>query len=390
MSFRHYQREAMNEKWSYWECENYVKNIDFLVIGAGIVGYTTALSLKEKNPEAKVVILERGILPSGASSKNAGFACFGSATEIFDDIEQYGEELVWETVALRWKGLQTLRATIGDDSLDLQINGSWDLITDAENSLYERVVPKIDYYNVKIAEITGEQKVYTVDTNVANRFGFKNVNNSISNRLEGQINTGMMNQAFYQKVIAADIRVLFGAEVNEITQNQSSATAQTSIGDFEAAQIAVCTNGFAKQLLNEEVEPARAQVLITKPIPNLKIKGTFHYQQGYYYFRNINDRILFGGGRNLNKLGETTTEIALTDEIMRSLKYLLRTIILPDITFEVDHEWSGIMGVGNSKKPIVKKVSQSIFCGVRLGGMGVAIGSLVGQDLATMITKDKA
>jgi len=380
----------MNEKWSYWECENYVKNIDFLVIGAGIVGYTTALSLKEKNPEAKVVILERGILPSGASSKNAGFACFGSATEIFDDIEQYGEELVWETVALRWKGLQTLRATIGDDSLDLQINGSWDLITDAENSLYERVVPKIDYYNVKIAEITGEQKVYTVDTNVANRFGFKNVNNSISNRLEGQINTGMMNQAFYQKVIAADIRVLFGAEVNEITQNQSSATAQTSIGDFEAAQIAVCTNGFAKQLLNEEVEPARAQVLITKPIPNLKIKGTFHYQQGYYYFRNINDRILFGGGRNLNKLGETTTEIALTDEIMRSLKYLLRTIILPDITFEIDHEWSGIMGVGNSKKPIIKKVSQSIFCGVRLGGMGVAIGSLVGQDLATMITKDKA
>lgn len=390
MSFRHYQREAMNEKWSYWECENYMKNIDFLVIGAGIVGYTTALSLKEKNPEAKVVILERGILPSGASSKNAGFACFGSATEIFDDIEQYGEELVWETVALRWKGLQTLRATIGDDSLDLQINGSWDLITDAENSLYERVVPKIDYYNVKIAEITGEQKVYTVDTNVANRFGFKNVNNSISNRLEGQINTGMMNQAFYQKVIAADIRVLFGAEVNEITQNQSSATAQTSIGDFEAAQIAVCTNGFAKQLLNEEVEPARAQVLITKPIPNLKIKGTFHYQQGYYYFRNINDRILFGGGRNLNKLGETTTEIALTDEIMRSLKYLLRTIILPDITFEIDHEWSGIMGVGNSKKPIIKKVSQSIFCGVRLGGMGVAIGSLVGQDLATMITKDKA
>ena len=367
-----------------------MKNIDFLVFGAGIVGYTTALSLKEKNPEAKVVILERGILPSGASSKNAGFACFGSATEIFDDIEQYGEELVWETVALRWKGLQTLRATIGDDSLDLQINGSWDLITDAENSLYERVVPKIDYYNVKIAEITGEQKVYTVDTNVANRFGFKNVNNSISNRLEGQINTGMMNQAFYQKVIAADIRVLFGAEVNEITQNQSSATAQTSIGDFEAAQIAVCTNGFAKQLLNEEVEPARAQVLITKPIPNLKIKGTFHYQQGYYYFRNINDRILFGGGRNLNKLGETTTEIALTDEIMGSLKYLLRTIILPDITFEIDHEWSGIMGVGNSKKPIVKKVSQSIFCGVRLGGMGVAIGSLVGQDLATMITKDKA
>ena len=45
----------------------------------------------------------------------------------------------------------------------------------------------------------------------------------------------------------------------------------------------------------------------------------------------------------------------------------------------------GIMGVGNQKKAIVKQTSQNIFCGIRLGGMGVAIGSLVGKELAELL-----
>ena len=56
------------------------------------------------------------------------------------------------------------------------------------------------------------------------------------------------------------------------------------------------------------MQPARAQVLITKPIKNLQIKGTFHLDKGYYYFRNIDNRILFGGGRNLDFKTEETSE----------------------------------------------------------------------------------
>ena len=43
------------------------------------------------------------------------------------------------------------------------------------------------------------------------------------------------------------------------------------------------------------------------------------------------------------------------------------------------------MGVGNKKKPIIKKLSDRVYCGIRLGGMGVAIGATVGQDLAALV-----
>jgi hypothetical protein len=41
--------------------------------------------------------------------------------------------------------------------------------------------------------------------------------------------------------------------------------------------------------------------------------------------------------------------------------------------------------LGNSKKPIVEQLSNNVYCGVRLGGMGVAIGSLIGQELADLV-----
>ena len=154
---------------------------------------------------------------------------------------------------------------------------------------------------------------------------------------------------------------------------------------FKTNKLLFTTNGFASQLTNNQVKPARAQVLITKPIPNLDIKGTFHLDKGYFYFRNINDRILFGGGRNLDFEGETTTSHDTTELIQNRLEELLKKVILPHQTFEIEHRWSGTMGVGTHKKPIVEQLSNHVYCGVRMGGMGVAIGSLVGQELADLV-----
>lgn len=378
-----------NNQWSYWERVQFMHEIDFIVVGAGIVGYSTALRLRELHPTAKIIILERGNLPSGASSKNAGFACFGSASEIYDDIQEVGEEIVWETVKLRWKGLQALRKQIGDDGLKLQIHGSWDLFTSDEMETFHTVRPHLDHFNAQLRKITGEADVFSVDGTIQDRFGFEKIESSFKNRLEGQIDTGAMNQAFYQKVISKDIRVLFGCEVLSVTDDDNSALLETTIGAFTAKNVAICTNGFAKQLLDEDVRPARAQVLITKPISDLKIEGTFHYQKGYYYFRNIDNRILFGGGRHLDFLGETTTEMHTSEMIMNSLQEILKTVILPNTKYEIDHSWAGIMGVGETKKPIIKQISSSVACGIRLGGMGVAIGSLVGRELAELIGQQK-
>ena len=128
-------------------------------------------------------------------------------------------------------------------------------------------------------------------------------------------------------------------------------------------------------------------VVATKPIENLKLKGTFHYDQGYYYFRNFNQRILFGGGRNLDLKKEATNEFGINEKIKAQLLEDLQSFILLDQEVEIDTEWSGIMAFGKNKMPIMEKRGDKIALGIRLGGMGVAIGSRVGKAVAELLIK---
>jgi len=67
---------------------------------------------------------------------------------------------------------------------------------------------------------------------------------------------------------------------------------------------------------------------------------------------------------------------------------LLNTYFLPKQAIKIDRWWSGILGVGANKTPIIKKVSNKIAVAVRLGGMGIAIGMLVGEKGATLVLNE--
>ena len=122
-----------------------------------------------------------------------------------------------------------------------------------------------------------------------------------------------------------------------------------------------------------------------EPIPDLKWKGAFHYKDGYYYFRNVGNRILLGGGRHLAKEEETTESFGETFIIQNALSELLNQVILPKKNPNIAMKWSGIMGVGERKKPIVEEYLSKIWVAVRMGGMGVAIGNQIGEDVARRI-----
>lgn len=370
---------------SFWERETYFNHLDVVVIGSGIVGLSAAYYLKMKQPRLKVLVLERGILPTGASSKNAGFACFGSPSELLDDLTHQPEAAVFGLVEKRWRGLQKLRANLGDQAIGYQGWGSYELFRDEE--LYQACASRLPELNRKLAPIIKNPEVYEQADDQIPRFGFTGIRHLIRNRHEGQIDPGQMILNLTRLVQRQGVIVLTGVEVVQLDDDRQQMHLQIPNGlTIRARKVLVATNGFARQLLPElEVVPARAQVLITTPIKNLRIKGTFHYDRGYYYFRNIGDRLLFGGGRNLDVKGEETTTPGLTEEVQVSLEHLLREMILPEAHYEITHRWSGIMGLGPDKATIVKAVSANLFCAVRMGGMGIAIGTLIGEEAAELV-----
>lgn len=368
---------------SYWEKKSFLPHYDLIIVGSGIVGLFAALRFKKKHSKAKILVLERGILPHGASTKNAGFACFGSPSELMDDLTKISEETVWETVRMRWDGLKLLRRTLGDAHMDFRLYGGYELFKQKEE--FDTCAPFLPYLNKMTYEATGLKHCYRVAQSEMKHFGFKNTYGMMLNEWEGQIDTGKMMQSLLKKTVSMDVTILNGIDVKRINDGGNMVVLETNWNSFTGSKVIVATNGFAGELLQmRDLEPARAQVLITKPLKNLKLKGSFHYQQGYYYFRNIDNRVLFGGGRNLDFAGEKTAEFKVTKQVQNELEFLLRDMILPGMPFEIEHRWAGIMGVGKEKKPIIKHISENVVAAVRMGGMGVAIGSLVGKEAAEL------
>ncbi len=364
---------------SYWEYKTWLSSVDFTIVGSGIVGLSTALELRKRFPKAKILVLERGILPQGASTKNAGFACFGSISEVLSDLKNHSEEVVKDLVALRWQGIQLLRKNLGDNAIGYKEWGGHEIFLHTNAALFETCLAELQGINELLRPVFKEEAFMLTE----NSYKFQGVKDHyITHQFEGQLDTGKMMHAFLKRVHQEGILLLNAVDVKAFSEKQDEVHIMTDSFELNTNKLLITTNGFARQFIEEDVQPARAQVLVTKPIDNLAIRGTFHFDEGFYYFRNIDDRILFGGGRNLDFESEATATFGQTEHIQSQLERLLREVILPGVHFEVDSRWSGIMGIGSQKKPIIKQLSNNVFCGVRLGGMGVAIGSIIGHELA--------
>ncbi len=371
---------------SYWE-DKWFKNYDFTVIGGGIVGCFTALKLIQEKPNARIAIFERGLFPSGASTKNAGFACFGSLTELENDRIHLSDDEVKALVKLRSDGLHLLRNTLGDEKISYQEDGGFELFMKAP----DKIETRINEINTLLYPIF-KQNIFSQENKHIESNGFANdkVNTLLKNKLEGTIDTGKMMWSLHEKVRKEGIALFTSSNIKNFKEQSDGIVLQVqnegNQTEIKTQKLAICNNAFSKNWFpKEDINPGRGMVLITKPISNLKIKGSFHYHQGYHYFRNIDNRILIGGGRQLDLKEENTSIFGINTEIKKILIEDLKNYILPNSPFEIEKEWSGIMAFGPNKLPLIKRHSSRIAVGVRLGGMGIAIGSVAGNKTAAIL-----
>ena len=376
----------MGQSFSYWEQKSFLSGFDVIIIGSGIVGLSAALRLKTKSPGIRVGILEAGFLPSGASTKNAGFACFGSISEAIDEIKTGGEDNFLQLVEMRWKGLAKLRKNLGDKPISFQQYGGYEIFKESEQIFAQECIDQIDHLNNLLQPIIGKHDIYAVSNAKIAEFGFSGIKHLIENKYEGQIDTGQMMSSLISKVTGLGVQIFNNCKAQQFEYDAGDHRINTNQGDFKAKSIIVATNAFAKDLLPElGILPGRGQVLVTAPIDNLKVRGAFHYNRGYTYFRNIDNRILLGGFRDLDISAEQTIEPGLTDLVQTALEKLLHETILPGQKPKIEFRWSGVMGFGPELKPIVKKVRPGVYCAVRCSGMGIAMGSLLGEQVADLV-----
>lgn len=374
---------------SIWEKETFYAPQDVVIVGSGFVGLWSAFQLKKKNPKLNITIVDRGIIPTGASTRNAGFACFGSLSEVVYDAQTMGTDKMLQLVEMRFKGLERIQKYFSAKTIDFDLCGGYELYDFSDKTSSGQLRENIQYINSVFKPVIGSKKTYKLVDEKIHSFGFGNTRHLIKNNFEGYLHSGKLVQALLYKVQGMGIPVFNQTEIKSFTRFENKIELQTNQQfNLTTKQVLICTNAFAKQLLPEEdIIPARGQVLLTSPIDGLSWKGTFHSDEGYYYFRNLGNKVLLGGARNKAFEDERTTDMNTSDFIQDKLEEYLNEVILPGQKdqYTIEHRWAGIMAMGSEKMPIIKEVQPRIFCCIRMSGMGVALAPVVSQQVTEMI-----
>lgn len=368
---------------SYWEQKHLLSNIDYLIVGIGLVGLQTAINIKEKYPKSKVVAVDRYPWSLGASTRNAGFACFANISEILEDLQNDSPPNVYGTISKRYSGLQKLRSKFGDREIGYTEKGSCEIFTKKNSGQLSPCIDSLQGVNTILERELGLERVFTYKSNnpLPNTIG------AIHNNYEGQLHTGKLYDTIYGYAQQIGVKLYGGIEVKEWTKGESISVLATNHYELSTQNLILCTNAFTNQLIDENITPCRGQVIVSEQVDELPCIGLYMFDSGYYYWRDIDNRILLGGARNLDVSGETSYEIEPNEKIIAELKRFMNEQIFGK-KVKIEYEWSGILGMGkeNKKKPIVKELEPNIYIAARLGGMGVALSAEIAEEVVGMIS----
>jgi glycine/D-amino acid oxidase-like deaminating enzyme len=369
--------------WSIWEKETLLKS-DLLIVGSGFTGLSAAIHYRKIHPNESVTVVDRLPFSSGASTRNAGFGCIGSPTELLMDLEQHPKETVYSLVKQRFEGLSELVGYFGANSVgkgshpgyEILLPDNYDLV---DNSLDELNADMKEYLPGRPFErVPGKLEELGVDPKV-----FPGM---IKLNFEFPINSGFMYQSLYNEACSRGVRIVSGVNVTAVNQAKPDTEIEFDAGEkngvYRARKVLLATNAFAHLLQDKDgIKPGRGMILLSKPLSS-PYEGVFHLDRGNVYFRNLGERFLIGGGRHWEKEEEETYDFGINPELKGRLTQLSREL-LPDVQFEWEMEWSGIMGFQANYNPKIEYVSENILLGAGLNGMGIALSWRFGKLLAS-------
>ncbi|MDX1994506.1 MAG: FAD-dependent oxidoreductase [bacterium] len=350
-----------------------VREVDVLVVGAGLVGCAAAYFFRQAGRE--VVITEMRDIALGASGRNAGFMITGPDTYYHHAIERYGHESTRELWKLSerthaiWRGF-----TEKDSSVSIEQSGSF-LLAESEDEALDLEA------TARALQADGIPVIYHAH-DPFNRGYYA----AVEQPWDGAVQPYELAQAVFR---ASGAELVANNELYAIEQTEPDCvTVYTHRVIFRARYVLLCTNAYSPRIdpyFIGKVIPTRGQCLVTAPLPEPVMRGCGYSDYGYMYYRmTFDNRLLIGGGRkNYKALENDTTDDRTTPEVQGYLDAYLHKHF-PDVAahlaahnLPIERRWAGIMGFSVDGLPLVGTLPGKPRVGfaVAFHGHGLALGA---------------
>jgi glycine/D-amino acid oxidase-like deaminating enzyme len=363
---------------SLWHSDTTSREVDFLVVGAGLVGCTAAYFAAQQGRQ--VTITDASEVGMGASSRNAGFLITGLDAYYHKAIDRYGIDVVREIWALSRRTHGYLRQFIAAGDVPVSWCGSM-LLAESE----------AEAHDLELAARALQRDGIEVEFHSRDPLG-RGYFAAIEQAQDAAVQPYQLVHAIFQQ---SGAELVANNPIYRIEEDETGVGVYARRCAFRAQYVLLCTNAYSIEVdpyFIGKVIPTRGQILVTAPLTKGPVLNTCGYSDyGFMYYRDTFDgRLLIGGGRKQNKwLEHNTTEDRVTAPVQRVLEHYLKTHF-PDVDAEIERRWAGIMGFTVDGLPLVGTLPGKPRVGFAVGfnGHGLALGAGSADLAVEMLLKN--
>lgn len=352
-----------------------LQSYDYVIIGGGIAGLSTAYWLLQKDPKLKIGVIEKNKIGFGASGRNAGFVTCGSIEHFIKLKDQLGLEKAVEIWKFSENNHKLLREHIIQDSadkVDFKITGSCTVAANSERwAYYQAMVKVMRAQNIDVHEVSLHE--------VERDYGVTGFAGGIVYAGDGCIHPIKLLSQLLNKI---NVHIHEETEVRGLSKSIHGYKIKTDKGEIAAARVVMTVNAYLP-LMNPKfstlIVPGRGQILLTKPLQQFVI-GPCYLTQNLCYFRQLpTGELLVGGFRNLDAETEKTHVDRTTEIIQKALFDFVKRHFRLGVQAEIARQWAGIMGYTPDGQMILGALSEEpdlqYIAGCSGHGMGLSFNA---------------
>lgn len=364
---------------------------DVLIIGGGFVGLWTAMTLKQMEPDARVILLEQDVCGGGASGRNGGFVMswwpkIGTLRGFCDEQQA---RFLGESAERAIHELGEFCAQHGIDAHFQQKGWLWTATTPQHVNSWNATLAACERLGVQPFERLSAAEV-------ARRTGSAVHLAGVFERSNATVQPGLLARGMCRVAQANGVEIHERSAVTEIHPGQP-ARVTTAQGEVLANSVVLATNAWAAAIpeLAQLMVPVNSSIVVTEAIPERLQKAGWgggeaitDSQLMVDYYRTTRDgRIAFGKGTGAISYGSRINEVFSEDpaSILLTEADLRRTY--PELgDVGLTHRWSGPIDRTYDSLPVFGRLGgqKNIHYGIGWSGNGVGPSRLGGRILASL------
>jgi glycine/D-amino acid oxidase-like deaminating enzyme len=355
---------------------------DVAVVGGGLTGLSAAYHLSAAG--LRVVLLEKGRVGSGASTRNAGMTLTGLKFSLNELIRRYGRRRALELYRVSLAAIDLIETLTARERIDCGFKRCGALCA----AVSRRHLAAMESDRLCLEQSLNLSTFTLGRSDLARELASPLYCGAHVDPLSAGVDPAGLVAGLAALAVGKGAQLEENTPVTGVDRQNGGFRLRTPAGSLFAALLVMATNGYTPGLfpcLRRRIIPVGSHVIVTEPLPPElaaelipRNRMVFDSKHLLFYFRRVGeDRLLFGGRVGFGEIDGRTAALRL----QRGMH-----AVFPQLKeFGAQYHWSGNVGFTFDQMPHLG-AHRGLWFAVGYGGHGVALSTYFGCLLADLIT----